>query len=186
MKTRFCITLVSCLLLAGCVPSLHQLWTEKTLVYDDAIHGKYHEGDNIWEFVGDAANKSYALTIQEKGDKVSKLTVRLVEIDGQRFLDMYPADDADLAGGDWLKFHLVPAHLFLHVRATQPKLMMAAMNPDEIKKLLQEKPDKVKHEVIKDDRVVLTDTPENLQTFLLAGLKIEKFFGEPQEFEPVK
>lgn len=186
MKTRFCISLISVLLFAGCVPSLHQLWTKQTLVYDDALDGKYQEGDNVWEFVGDPNTTSYALTIHEKDNKVSKLTAHLVAVDGQRFLDMYPAEDADLAGGDWLKFHLVPAHLFLHVRATEPDLVLAAMNPDEIQKLLKEKPDMVKHEVIEDDRVVLTDSPENLQKFLLAGLKIDEFFGEPDELQPVE
>ena len=186
MKTRFCISLIIILLAAGCVPSLHGLWTQQTLVYDDAIDGKYQEGDNVWEFVGDPNTTSYALTIHEKGTKVSKLTARLVAVDGQRFLDMTPADDADLEGGDWLKFHLIPAHLFLHVSATEPDLVLAAMNPDAVRKLLKEKPDRVKHEVIEDDRVVLTDSPENLQKFVLAGLKIEGFFGEPDELKPVE
>ena len=32
----------------------------------------------------------------------------------------------------------------------------------------------------------VTDTPENLQKFLLEGLKFEKFFGEPVELKPIK
>jgi len=41
-----------------------------------------------------------------------------------------------------------------------------------------------KHGFIKDDRAVLTDSPENLQRFVLAGLKIEGFFGEPDGLRP--
>lgn len=186
MKSKISITLITFLILAGCVPSLHQLWTKETLVYDDAIAGKYVEGENVWEFVGDAAKKTYALTIHEKDDKISKLEAHLVAVGGQRFFDFYPAEDAQLECGDWLKFHVVPAHLFFYVTQTHPNLIIAAMNPDEVKDLLEEKPDMVKHEMIKDDRVVLTDTPENMQKFLLAGLKIEGFFGEPEGLEPIR
>jgi hypothetical protein len=174
------------LVIAGCVPSLHQLWTKETLVYDDTIKGKYQEGDNVWEFVGDPQQKSYALTIHEKDDNVSQLTAHLVNVEGQRFLDMSLADDAELKGGDWLKFHLVPAHLFLHVSATEPNLVMAAMDPDTVGKLLKQQPELVRHEVIKDDRVVLTDSPEHLQAFVLAGVKIEGFFGEPSEMKQIQ
>jgi hypothetical protein len=186
MKTRVYLTLLLMLVIGGCVPSLHQLWTKETLVYDDAIKGKYQESDNVWKFAGDPQQKSYALTIHEKDDKVSQLTAHLVEVQGQRFLDMYPSDDAELEGGDWLKFHLVPAHLFLHVSATEPNLVVAAMDPDEVRKLLEQQPELVRHEIIEDNRVVLTDSPEHLQKFLLAGLKIEGFFGEPSELKPVQ
>jgi hypothetical protein len=186
MKVKLFFSIFLFIFIAGCVPSLHELWTKETLVYDDAISGKYQQDDNVWEFVGRPDDKSYKLTIHEKEGKQSKLVAHLVEIDSQRFLDLYPADDAELEGGDWLKFHLVPAHLFLHVTQTKPKLVLAAMNPDEVGKLLKEKPEMIKHEVIEDDRVVLTDSPENLQKFLLAGLKIEKFFGDPVEMKPLK
>ena len=189
MKTHVYLTLSFMLIIAGCVPSLHQLWTKDTLVYDDAIKGKYAEDSNVWEFVGDPEKKSYALTIHEKDDKVSELTAHLVQVQDQRFLDMYPADDAEIECGDWMKFHLLRSHLFMHVTATEPNLVIAAMDPDTVDKLLEEKPDWVKHEMLEDDndkRAVLTDLPENLQRFLLEGLTIKDFFGEPEALTPIK
>ena len=132
----------------------------------------------IWEFVPDAESKSYALTIHEKEGKQSKLTARLVEIGGKRFFDFYPADDAAIETGDWLRAHLIPGHLFVRVDATEPNIVLAVMNPDTIDELLEKKPELVKHERM-DDRIVLTDTPKGLQAFVTAGLEIEKFFGEP-------
>ena len=186
MKTHIYLTLLLILVISGCVPSLHRLWTKDTLVYDEAIKGKYAEGSNVWEFEGDPDDKVYKLTIHEEKDKVSELIAHLVEVQGQRFLDMYPSDDAELDCGDWMKFHLLPAHLFMHVSATEPNLVIAAMNPNEIQKLLKEKPKMVKHEIIQEDRLVLTDSPENLQAFLLKGLEIEDFFGEPQALTPIQ
>jgi hypothetical protein len=62
------------------------------------------------------------------------------------------------------------------------------MNPDEVSKLLKEKPELVKHEIIKDrDRnILLTDAPENLQKFLLAAPKLnEKIFDNFEELVPI-
>lgn len=186
MKAAFIFTLASLILIAGCVPSLHELWTEKTLVYDEAINGKYQAGDNIWEFVGNPDKKSYQLTIHEDENEFSSLVAHLVQIEDERFLDTYPADTR-FDGGQWKVLHMVPAHLFFHVSGTDPNLVIAAMNPDKVGELLEEKPELVKHEVVdNNDYFVLTDSPENLQKFVLAGLKVEGFFGELEALEPFK
>ncbi len=185
-SSRTVISTVLLLVIAGCVPSLHELWTPKTLVYDDAIKGRYQQDEAVWTFVGDPNSKSWALTIDEKEGKQSKLTARLVQVGQQRFFDFYPAEDAQIETGEWVKLHLVPAHLFFKVDKSAESFKVAAMNPDEVGKLLKEKPQLVKHEVIEDDRVVLTDTPENLQKFLIEGLKVEEFFGDPIELVPVR
>lgn len=183
MKVKGVLVALSIIVIAGCVPSLHQLYTDKTLVFDDTVVGTFNEkdGKSVWKFVGDAENKSYAVTINESENKQSKLTGHLVKAGDSLFFDFYPSDDAELEGGDWVKFHVIPVHLFFKVDKTAGGLSLAAMNPDAIDKLLKEKPDLIKHERVEDDRVVLTDSPEKLQTFLLEGLKVKDFFGEPME-----
>jgi hypothetical protein len=168
------------LVMVGCVPSLHELYTDETLVFDPAIAGKWQQekDDAVWEFEPDAESKSYALMIHEEEDKQSELTVHLVEIGGKRFFDLFPADDAEIETGDWMKAHLIPGHLFVRVEQTEPNLVLAVMNPDTLDKLLKDKPGLVKHERM-DDRLVLTDSPKGLQAFITAGLKIDKFFGDP-------
>ncbi|HOK95301.1 MAG TPA: hypothetical protein PK052_08995 [Anaerohalosphaeraceae bacterium] len=187
MKTSYLLLSASLLgILAGCVPSLHQLWTDKTLIFDDTIAGTYKQDESTWVFVGNPQEKSYTLTISEKEGRQSKLIARLVEVSGKRFFDFYPATDAELEAGEWLKLHILPVHLFFKVEKTAESFKLAAMNPDEVGKLLKEKPQLIKHEVVEDDRVVLTDRAENLQKFLLEGLAVEKFFGDPMELCPVK
>jgi len=177
------IALFSVLFIAGCVPSLHQLWTDRTLVYDKAFVGKYKEGNNIWQFTGDPNDKSYELVIAEGKVKESKLAAHLVNIEEQLFFDFYPSDNVELECGDWLKFHLLGVHLFFKVEKNQNGFTLAAMDPDQVAELLKEKSGLIKHEVVEDDRVVLTDTPENLQKFLIAAPKLNKdVFGEPEDF----
>lgn len=186
MTLRRSMAILFILCVAGCVPSLHQLYTSKTVIYDPTLAGTWQQDDERWEFIGDPNDRSYHLTITEKENKPSKLFVHLVEVDGYRFFDFYPAEDAELEGGDWLKFSVIPVHLFLRVEKSGQTLELAAMNPDETEKLLAQKPKLVKHELIEDGRVVLTDTPEKLQAFLLEGIKTEGFFGKPFELTPAK
>lgn len=186
MTTQKSVALLFVLCIAGCVPSLHQLYTEKTLVYDPQIVGKYGEPEEYWMFVGDPNDKSYELTIVEGKGKQSKLKAHFVKFGGQRFFDFYPSDLDELEGGDWLKFHILPVHLFFKVEQTEPNLMIAMMNPDTVGELLEKKPGLVKHEVVEDGRVILTDTPENLQKFLLESMKVEDLFGDVEELERVK
>lgn len=184
MTIRKCVTLLFILPLVGCVPSLHQLYTSNTLVYDPSIAGTWQQSEERWQFVGDPNDKSYNLTVTEKDGQKSELLVHLVEVDGQRFFDFYLSDDSEIEAGSWTKFHLLTVHSFYKVEKTETTFTVAAMGPDDVGKLLKEKPDMVKHEFVEDDRVVLTDTPENLQKFLLEGLKIEGFFGDPTDLTP--
>lgn len=180
MRTVHLLFMSTLFLLAGCVPSLHALYTDETLVFDPAIEGRWQQQDNdyLWEFVPDAESKSYALTIHEGDDTTSKLIAHLVEIDGQRFFDFYPDRDSPAEIGFWAAVHLVRTHLFLKVHDTEPDIVMSAMVPDTIDTLLKDNPERVRHERL-EDRIVLTDTPSGLQAFVTAGLDIEDFFSEP-------
>lgn len=166
--------------LVGCVPSLHELYTEETLVFDPSLAGRWHQEDGrgVWVFAADAENRSYRLTITEKDDQTSVLEVRLVSFGGQRFFDFYPSDEADVKAGDWVKASLIAGHLFLRVDASASGLSVAVMNPETLDALLKARPSLVKHERV-DGRVVLTDGPAGLQGLLTAGLTVEDFFGDP-------
>ena len=185
MKTKGVFILLSAVLIGGCVPSLHELYTQDTLVYDEAFVGKFQEGTQVWEFVGDPEDKSYKLTIHEKKDVKSEFKAHLVNLQGQLFFDLFPT--GEIEAGDYTEMHLVPAHLFWKVNKTDAGFTLAVMG-DGFGQLLEDDPKVVKHEQLKDEdgkdeRIVLTDSPENLQKLLIKGLQIEDFFGEPGEFK---
>ncbi len=181
MKTKGAFIVLFTVLIGGCVPSLHELYTQETLVYDDAFVGKFQENDNIWEFVGNAENKFYELTIHEEKDVKSEFKAHLVNVQGQLFFDLFPS--GELESGEYTKMHVVPVHLFWKVDKTDAGFTLAIVEPEKVADLLEEKPTRVKHEICDDDRVVLTDSPQNLQKFLSEGMKTEGFFGDPEEFK---
>lgn len=189
MRNMHFLVISVVLVFVGCVPSLHELYTEETLAFDPSIAGRWEQKDDeaVWEFTPDAKSKSYELTILEKEKKKSELKAHLVILNGKRFFDFYPGDNVEIETGDWVKATLIPGHLFLRIDQTEPNLVFAAMNPDTIDKLLEKTPELVKHERIHEgESIVLTDKPKQLQAFVTAGLEIEDFFGDPMTLERAK
>jgi hypothetical protein len=185
MRTGYLLCL-GLIIVGGCVPSLHSIVTDESLTYDPALPGRYQADDTVWTITGDPNEKSYEIVITEKDNKQSLLTAQLVDIQGKRFLDMYPSDEAKLNTGDWFNAHILAVHGFWRLEKTESGYSLAALNPDTVKQILKDKPQLVKHEIVEEDRVVLTDTAENLHKFLIAGLSIEKFYGDFSELKPIQ
>ena len=180
MKTKRILAGVIIVLLGGCVPSLHELYTEDTVVFDEALLGKWVHDEEIWQFDRAAEDKAYNLVITQEEEQKSVLVGHLVKMDNKLFLDLYPGD-MELDVGEFYKMHLLPAHTFLKVDAIEPQLAIRAMTPDTLEQMLKEKPKLIKHEII-DDRLVLTASPKELQAFLKAHADDEDFFGDVAEF----
>lgn len=180
MKTKRMLAGVIIVLLGGCVPSLHELYTEDTVVFEEALLGKWVHDKEIWQFDKATEDKAYNLVITQEEEQKSVLIGHLVKIDEKLFLDLYPGD-MELGVGDWYKFHILPVHTFMKVDAIEPKLIMRAMNPETLEKMVKEKPELIKHEVV-EDRVVLTASPKKLQAFLKAHADYEDFFDDAGEF----
>ena len=179
MKTKWMLAGVIIILLGGCVPSLHELYTEDTVVFEEKLLGQWTHEEEIWNFEKAAEDKAYNLVITQEEEQKSVLVGHLVKVDNKLFLDLYPGD-MELDVGDFYKMHLLPAHTFLKVDAIEPELAIRAMTPDTLEQMLKEKPKLIKHEII-DDRLVLTASPKELQAFLKAHADDEDFFGDALE-----
>lgn len=183
-RVLYTILLVS--VFAGCVPSLHELYTDDTVVFDPKLVGCWETGkDEQWCFTRHGQEDAYDLIISGEDENRSFLVAHLVDLEGRRYLDLYPSEDAELCTGDWYKFHLLGVHTFMQVRATDPNLVMAVMQPDEVRDLLRKKPDLIPHEFV-EDRVVLTASPRRLQAFLTTPEIVEQIFDDPGHLTPYK
>lgn len=178
MKTKEMLAGVIIVLLGGCVPSLHELYTEDTLVFEEKLLGQWIQDKEIWDFKKAAEQKTYNVVIAQEEEK-SVLIGHLVKLDNKLYLDLYPGE-MELGVGDIYKMHLLPAHTFLKVDAMEPELTMRAMNPETLEKMLKEKPELIKHENI-DDRLVLTASPKELQVFLKTYTDYKDFLGDSFE-----
>jgi hypothetical protein len=160
-KTAFYLIAV---LLGGCVPSLHSLFTENEIVFDANLVGKWHQADsnNVWQFSPVAGKKYDVIYTDEKG--IAKFEAMLGKIGSETFLDLYPKD-MNIPGNDYYKAHLIGAHTFVKVEMHDKGLSLQAMNPEGVDKILKADPNAVKHEKA-SDRIILTASTKELQGFV--------------------
>jgi hypothetical protein len=165
-----CVLLsLAILLVPGCVPSLHPLYTEQDLVYDERLLGEWAEegeaGDR-WLFEP-LDEHGYRVTFSEDG-REGRFNVRLLELSGHRYLDFEPTDDGfeNLALGGFYRMHWVPAHTFVRVELVDRMLRMSLMNADWLSKHLEREPDSLAHRRRDSDELVLTASTEQLQRFV--------------------
>jgi hypothetical protein len=152
------------LLLGGCVPSLHPLFTDEEIIFDANLVGVWSEpnSQNSWEFK-QAANKKYdVIYTDEKG--IGKFDGRLGKIGGDTFIDFFP-QDINLPGNDFYKGHLLGVHTFAEIELSNNGLKLEVMSPENLDKLLKTDPNAIKNERA-DDRTVLTASTKELQAFI--------------------
>lgn len=178
MKTKKTVFYLLVVLLGGCLPSLHQLYTDETLVFEEALLGKWRaDEEDIWQF-RKAGEKEYGLRIYNLGKECGRFEAHLVKIKGMLFLDLYPdsehIDDLD----DFYALHLLAVHTFMKVDRINPNLQLRMIDYDEVEDILADDPDALKHEVV-DERIVLTTTTEQLQEFVIAH--VDTIFGDAND-----
>jgi hypothetical protein len=159
---------VICLLLvAGCIPSLHPLYRTENLIFDPEVIGEWRQADSPekWQFTK-RDNKSYTLVYTDPNGRQGKFIACIAEIQGKRFLDLFP-DQTNTDAPGFYTFHLVPIHTIYLIRRTQPKLELAAVGYPWLDDYLSEHPKAIDH-VVFGGRKLLTAPTEQVQAFVLA------------------
>ncbi len=167
----------------ACVPSLHPLFTEDSLIFEESLVGTWEEDDNIWQF-RKSSSRSYKLIMTDAEGRKGEFETHLVKIGEHRYLDLYPVEP-DLEENDFYKMHLLPTHTFMWVKQIEPNLQLSPMGPGAIKELVSQYPEAVKHEIVQDT-VVLTAHTQELQAFVKKFHDFKGLFGEPGDLERVK
>ncbi|HUT28582.1 MAG TPA: hypothetical protein VMX13_02235 [Sedimentisphaerales bacterium] len=118
------------------------------------------------------------------------------------------ADDPNKMAWHYNSVFLVPVHTFMKIDCIEPLqtagkclseaeqtdadalkklsadydsvLKLRLTDDEEFKKLLEQDPNAIKHEKVKDDGIVLTASPGELQAFVLKYADDERLFSKPQ------
>ncbi len=167
-------------LLGGCVPvmSLHSLYTEENVVFEEKLLGTWVDDLNrpeaIWEFKRffDDPNNAYKLIFSDKKGQKGSFVAHLVKLENSLFLDVFPdefpcdPDDPNKVKWAYNSLFLIPAHAFIKINSIEPQLKMRLTDDDKMPELLEEDPNAVKHTSI-EDRFILTASTKELQAFVL-------------------
>ncbi len=174
----------------GCVPvvSLHPYYTKEDVVFDKKLLGSWisdpNEPDAIWRFVNIGVPKnSYRLVMTDKGEVMGVFVVHLMKLRDRLFLDVYPAEsrqNLEDPNESVLPFNsefLIPTHTLVRIDSVEPRLEMSLMLEAQLKKLVEESPDVIAHEVA-GDRPILTASTKELQAFVLKYADSDKLFTD--------
>ncbi len=166
MKTRNVLISIAALLLliSGCIPSLHPLYTENDLIFDESLLGSWKKNDEQWTFSMED-KKSYHLEIINQED-TSNLFVHMLSLGGYYFLDFYPADNDHVDIPDYLMMNLLAVHTFARFSYDKDSIHVNFFDPDWLAGLFEQNRIRIKHEVVEDNNIVLTAPTEELQKFV--------------------
>ena len=199
MKTKKLTFYLLAGILGGCLPvmSLHPLFTEKDLAFDEKLLGTWVDAnETMWQFSdANKPEKAYKLIFTDKEGKKGSFVAHLVKLENRLFLDVYPSkppwDEKDPNKVEWLHntFFFIPAHTFIKINGIEPELKLQLTDDDELKKLLKEDPNVVKYEVVEDYNedysvedydggIVLTAPTKELQAFVLKYADDSRVFPE--------
>ena len=196
MKTKkvvFCLLAV--VVLGGCfpfslLPSLHPLYTDDTIVFEERLVGKWADGDVIWQFNRDGEN-AYKLRIVDDNSKEGYFNAHLVQLENMLFLDVFPDGKTLEDVQPFYAIHLFPMHTFIKVEQTEPNLVLRMMDIEKVHEILERDPNLLKHEMVQDGNdknLVLTASTEDLQRFVVMQFasaedaNAEDVFGDAMVF----
>jgi len=164
MGTKKAAFYLLAVMLGGCVlSSLHPLYTDEELIFEEKLIGKWSDEDNIWEFRAGEPN-TYQMRVFDGQE--GRFVAHLVKLEDMLFLDIFPDSETLGEPQAFYSFHLLPVHTFMKVEQIEPKLQLRMMDYDKVSEMLEEDPNLLKHEVV-EDRIVLTASTEQLQKFVV-------------------
>ena len=162
------------LLVGGCVvTSIHPLYFEEDVVYDQTILGTWSEkGESeSWLFKKTEGN-AYQLFIFDE-ESSGEFEARLVRLGDYLFLDIFPKEKQ--SGNVLYNLHTVPMHSFMKVSIEEDVLHLAPLDKEWFDEMIKQKKITIKHEK-RDDLCVLTASTKELQEFVLKYADNEDVF----------
>jgi hypothetical protein len=135
MKTRKFLFYLLAGVMAGCVPvmSLHPLYTEQDVVFEEKLLGLWVDDPNgpeaTWEFRRpDESKKEYELIFSDKKGQKGIFDAHLVKLNERFFLDVYPkefpceVDDPNKTAWFYNAVFLARLHTFIKIDCIEPLL----------------------------------------------------------------
>jgi hypothetical protein len=182
MKTKILslLLLIVSLVLSGCIPSVHPLYNEDDLVFNEEILGEWVEAGSEVKWVFEAASyNSYVLRITEDR-KLSNIELHIVKLGDNFFFDFYPGDNdhiKDMNG--YLSLQFIPVHTFAKVNITPEYIEVYRLDPSWLEEILDNDPSQIKHEKT-SEYILLTASTDDLQRFIIAYAELEEMYLEKE------
>jgi hypothetical protein len=186
MKKTILPLLVLAALVAACVPSVNPFYTDKDVITDARLLGKWQEADKTnkpetWQFASDT-NNAYLASYTDNEGKRGVFETHLFKLQDTTFMDLTPADcDYATNQSGMVAMMMIPGHYLLRTKLSDDKLTVAPVNYDWVKKFLEKNPAAIAHR-FNQDEIILTAETGALQKFILQHLGTNELFGEDGDY----
>jgi hypothetical protein len=147
--------------LTACAPSLHPFFTDKDVVFNEALLGVWMDDSGAKCKFTKSGDNHYELLIMD--EKPARFEARLIDLGGATFLDLYPkplGEEINLYPENF-----VPAHSLARVTIDKDSISIAMMDGDWLKRLSDQNQLDLKHERVNSDTIALTAPTRDLQAF---------------------
>lgn len=171
------------ILFSSCVPSLYPLYTDKDLIFEPSLLGRWDlknkEAGITWSF-HKSKDRKYKLIIDYiENDSTSQFEVHLVKIGKYLFLDLYPIKSEKNRG--FYNSHFIPVHTFSKIMLDKDILTIEMLNPAVMERMIIDKKINISHERL-DKEIILTASTKELQRFVLRYAEDKTLFSCKFEF----
>ncbi len=182
--------------LAGCLSTLHPLFTEKDFVFEPLLIGTWKDDTNsdevmtfergtaqsfanLPENLQQVAGKAYLVTIRNSSkNEEFRYYAFLGKIGQVYYLDYYPAENRFQKGYDvFYKQHLVKMHSIyrLQIKNNQ-SIQVSQFDEKYMREQIDQKKIRIQHEVYYDGSYVITAPTEQLQQYVLKYGNVEEAY----------
>ncbi len=189
--------ILSLVLIAGCVRSLHPLFTEKELIFEPKLVGTWPQNpEEAWTFTRSGDN-TYLVQIPQQvfnstlfspgvpGD-TGVFEGRLGRLGNDLFLDLCPLDQKSSplpvyhgVKNDFYNWHFIPAHSIMRVSFVNDSVHLAILDNAWLKKMIDNKALTIPHEWMSDE-LLLTASTEELQSL------VKEYASSDEAFVPLE
>ena len=168
------VVLVAASVLTSCTPSLHPFYTDKDIVFNEALLGAWINDSGDKCLFTKSGDKHYDFLYVD--DELTRFEARLIELGGVKFLDLYPKTQGK--NNDISPANFVPAHTLGLMTIGKDSISIAMMDGDWLKQLSDWKQLDLAHERLADGSIVLTAPTRELQAFVMKHADDKKLFGD--------
>lgn len=156
------------LVLSGCIPSLHPLYTDEDLISESQLIGKWvtTDGNIRWVF-RKSEGKGYELIYTMKdvnGERTTYLEAHLLKLHNFLFLDFYPLSPYGKSAGCGIQ--CLPVHTFARIELEKNSLSVMMPEPAAFEAMIRQGKVAIPYERVKSG-IVITASTKELQDFVL-------------------
>ena len=198
-KKRIAFVIGIILMIGGCIPSLHPLYTKDDCVFDSNLLGEWDEenNSNTWSFTK-LDDDSYKLALVEDS-VLSNFYIHLVKLGDDLFIDFFPdSKNVKCEVIDFFLLHEIYVHSFGKIKINENEVEVSLFDYDWIAKLFEQNKIRIPHEVVKypdgnkeenffnastEEKIILTASTEELQAFVKKYADDENAFIEPTKLK---